>query len=139
MSFQINNMVANSPNVLTQEYSSVPIWNPVNSVLFTTNLLPIYNSTNAPIQVYEDGKLLNNNTDYHFLNVLTDFVGNNLNFTPFIEYIPSIYRFIDLKPNTTIRNIDVQVYWQNRINGELKPLYLTPGGSCAMKLYFTRE
>jgi hypothetical protein len=139
MDFQLNNSMCDDNTLLTQEYPTIELWNPISSIVFTTNLLPIYNSVTAPIQVYEDGQLLNNNTNYHFLNILTDFVGNELNFTPYVEYVPSIYRYIDLKPGSSIRNIDINVYWMNRFNGTLKPLFLVPGGSCAMKLFMTKK
>ena len=102
-------------------------------------MLPLHASITTQIQVYEDGQLKNNNTSYDFLNILTDFIGNDLIFTPFVEYVPSIYRYVDLKPNSSIRTVDLQIYWQNKNNGKLKPLYLVPGGSCSIKLYLTKE
>jgi len=139
MDFQINNVISADSNVMIQEYKTIELWNPVSSIIFTTNMLPVYDSVTAPIQVYENGELTNNNTSYHFLNILTDFIGNDLIFTPYVEYIPSIYRFIDLKPNSTIRNIDMQVYWMDKSNGKLKPLYLVPGGRCSVKLYLQKQ
>ncbi len=137
--FQINNLISDDPSYLTQEYKTIELWNPVSSIVFTSNMLPIYQSVTAPLQVYVDGNLSNNNTSYHFLNIMTDFIGNDLIFTPFVEYAPSIYRFLNLKPNASIRNIDLQVYWMNKNTGQLKPLYLVPGGSCSTKLYLTSD
>ena len=137
--FQINNLISDDPSLLTQEYKTIELWNPVSSIVFTSNMLPIYQSVTAPLQVYIDGNLSNNNTSYHFLNIMTDFIGNDLIFTPFVEYAPGIYRFLNLKPNASIRNVDLQVYWMNKNTGQLKPLYLVPGGSCSVKLYITKD
>ena len=137
--FQINNLISDDPSILIQEYKTIELWNPVSSIVFTSNLLPIYESVTAPIQIYVDGKLSNNNTSYHFLNIMTDFMGNELIFTPYVEYSPSIYRFLNLKPGASIRNIDLQVFWMNKNTGTLKPLYLVPGGSCSTKLYLTSD
>ena len=139
MDYQVNNKISEVADTLFQEYKTIELWNPVSSVVFTTNMLPIYSSVTAPLQVYENGQLTNNDTGYHFQNILTDFIGNDLVYTPYIEYVPSIYRFIDLKPHSSIRNIDIQTFWMNKNTGKLKPLYLIAGGSCSVKLLFTSE
>lgn len=138
MDFQANNLISDDPGVLMQEMSTISVWNPVSSLVFKSNLLPIYPSTTAPLQIYVDGKLSNNNTSYHFANIMTDFIGDNMIFTPFVQYEPSIYRFMSLKSNATIRNVDIQVYWLNKSTGELRPLYLVPGGSCSLKILFQK-
>ena len=112
--FQLNNLICDDPSLLIQEMSTINVWNPISSIVFKSNLLPIYASVTAPIQIYTDGKLSNNNTSYHFQNILTDFIGNDMIFTPFVQYAPSIYRFMSLKSNSQIRNIDLQVYWFKR-------------------------
>jgi len=137
--FQMNNLMCEIPNVLVQESKTIELWNPVSSLVFTSNLLPIYASVTSPIQIYIDGNLSNNNTSYHFLNIMTDFIGDELTFVPFVQYAPSIYRFLDLKPNASIRSIDLQVYWMNKDTGKLKPLYLIVGGSCSVKLYLKKD
>lgn len=136
--YQLNNMISSNPDVLVQEYTTVELWNPVASIVFTTNTLPIYTTNTAPIQVYVDGKLSESNSTYNFLNIMTDFIGNDLIFTPFVEYAPSIYRFLSIKQGVSIRNIDLQVLWMNRNDGQLRPLYLIPGGSCSVKLYLKK-
>jgi hypothetical protein len=138
MDVQINNIMAQSPIALTQDYSTVSLWNPVSSIIFTSNLIPIYQSQVPPIQIYENGKVVNNNSTFNYLNVVTDFVADNMQFVPYIQYSASVFRFLSLKQNSEIRNIDLQIYWQNRNNGKLKPVYLGLGGSCSVKLFLTR-
>ena len=138
MDFQLNNLISEDPSLLVQEQKTIELWNPVSSLVFTSNLLPIYESVTAPLQVYVDGSLSDNNTSYHFLNIMTDFIGDEMLFTPYVQYAPSIYRFLNLKPNNSIRNVDLQVYWMNKNTGKLKPLYLIVGGSCSVKLYLNK-
>jgi len=137
MEYQINNLISESPSAITQDYSTVALWNPVSSVIFTSNLIPIYQSQTPPIQIYENGQIANNSSNFNYLNVLTDFVANDMQFVPYVQYSASIYRYLSLKPNTEIRNIDLQIYWQNKNNGKLKPLYMGVGGSASVKLFIS--
>lgn len=138
MDFQLNNLISQSPSALIQDYSTIALWNPISSIIFTTNLIPIYQSQTPPIQVYENGQILNNSSNFNYMNVLTDFVANDMQFVPYIQYSASVYRYLSLKPNAEIRNIDLQVYWQNKNTGKLKPLYLGVGGSASIKLFLSR-
>jgi len=138
MDYQINNQISLSPTALSQDYSTIALWNPVASIIFTSNLIPIYQSQTPPIQVYANGQIVNNSSTFNYLNVLTDFIANDMQFVPYIQYSSSVYRYLSLKPNTEIRNIDLQVYWQNKNNGKLKPLYLGVGGSASVKLFLSR-
>lgn len=138
MDYQLNNLISQDNELLTQDYKTIQIWNPVSSIIFTSNLLPIYETTTPPIQIYTNGQISNNSTSYNFLNIMTDFIGNDLTFTPFIQYSPNIVRYISLKPKSLIRNIDLNVFWLNKNDGKLKPLYLIPGGSCSVKLFISK-
>jgi len=136
--YQLNYLMTQS-NIMTQEYSTLSLMNPISSIIFTSNLLPIYPSSTPPIQVYQDGNLVNGSSSYASLNILTDFVADNAQFSNFVQYAPQIYRFLSLKPNSVIRNIDLSVYWQNKHTGELHKLFLNAGGSCSVKLFFTKN
>jgi len=138
MDYQINNLISQSPTQLEQDYSTIPLWNPVSSIIFTSNLIPIYQSMTPPLQAYANGQLINNSSNSNYLNVVTDFIANDMQFVPYIQYSASVYRYLSLKPNTEIRNIDLQVYWMNKNNGKLKPLYLGVGASASVKLFLDR-
>jgi hypothetical protein len=134
--YQINNSIVVDPSIITQEYSTVLQWSPINSITFTSNLLPVFPVINSKVQIYKNGDLIDDSTDYNFSNTITDFIANNSEFLPFIQYSPSIYRYISLKENQSIRSIDISVSWMNKHTGELIPLYLAPGSSASCKLYF---
>ena len=139
MDFQLNNLITTDKSLMVQEYKTIELWNPVSSLVFTTDRMPIYESITSPLQVYIDGKLSNNNSGYHFKNILTDFIGNEMIFTPYVQYAPSVFRYMNLRPNSQINSIDLQVQWINKMTGEMRPLYLVPGGSCSLKLYITKD
>lgn len=138
MDYQLNNKISQNRNVLEQDFGTVSLWNPVSSVIFTSNLIPVYQSQTPPIQIFTNGKLLNNSSTSNSLSILTDFIGNDLTFVPYIQFAPAVYRYISLKPSQEIKNIDLHVYWQNKNNGVLKPLYMGVNGSASVKLLFSR-
>lgn len=135
---RINSFSNNIIQVLSQELSSVGLWNPVASIVFTSNLIPVVASATPPIQMFKNGYPITNSSNSNFLNVITDFIGSELLFTPFVIYNPTAqFRYIELKPNCEIRNLDLQVYWLNKNTGAYIPLKLSPGGSCSIKILFT--
>ncbi len=64
---------------LYQEFSSVDIWNPVSSIVFTSNLIPVVGSNTPPVQLYQDGILQVNSSSNTTMNIITDFIGNIMN------------------------------------------------------------
>ncbi len=137
MDYQLNNLISQDKNKLIQDFSTVAIWNPVSSVVFTSSLIPICESETPPIKLFADGKAVDESTTSNKLDILTDFIGNDLCFVPYIQYAPAQYRYVALKQNAELKNLDLQVYWQNKNNGGLKPIYMGVGGSVSVKLLLT--
>tara|TARA_R110000868_G_scaffold101371_3_gene279180 strand:- start:726 stop:2156 length:1431 start_codon:yes stop_codon:yes gene_type:complete len=129
---------------VTQEYRSTDtLWSPVQSIVFTTALLPIrYESTAAPITV-GDGNLGGSapSTQSAFQPTITDITedmgptGAEV-YRQFTNYIPSgEYRMNDFSPSqTSINNIDIQVYWKCRMDGQLYPMTIYNMGSVNFKM-----
>jgi hypothetical protein len=141
MDYQINNIIGPSMNVLTQEISTIALWNPVSSILFTSNLIPIYQSQTPPLQVYQNGQLINNASNFNSASIMTDFIADNLNFVSggYVQYAPALYRYLSLRPNSEIRNLDLQVYWMRKDTGVMKKLYIGVGNTCSVKLFLTKN
>ena len=122
-----------------QETSSIPIWSPVVAIVFCSTTLPVSaNQVSAPL-IYDNGRTLQQSNNSNISPIITDIVADNALYTPFLVYNPlAEYRLISLIGNTPLNNLDIQVYWRNRF-GELNPLRLPSGGSCTLKILFTRK
>jgi hypothetical protein len=126
---------------MSQEFPTLKIINPVESFVFTTNLLPVnLNLVSAPRVFGSDFTGIGNNANVS--GILTDFVPN-LTFgfeTNSLTYIPSAeYRLIDLLgTNTTITSIDINGFWKD-VQGILHPIMMNPGASGSIKILFRRK
>lgn len=123
-----------------QEFSTIDTWTPVSSIVFTSNTMPIIsNQLSAPL-LFNNGQTssgLGNNSN--FAQIITDLVTNQQVFKPNILYSPSAeYRRIDMTGNLPLSNIDINVYWRNKI-GQLVPFTLASGASASIKFLFERK
>jgi hypothetical protein len=129
---------------ITQEGQTTALLNPIESVIFTSSLLPV-----IPEQIGVP-KLFN-------IDVPTSFsAGNNSNIAPIITdfevpwsafntYKPSLsytpageYRMIDLVGSSPVSGIDIQCFWKDRY-GIQHPFLLGSGCSANLKLLFRRR
>lgn len=123
-----------------QEYSTLAIWTPITSVVFTSNTLPIVpNQVSAPLLFLNGNQFTSGGNNADISQIITDFTSDDGIYKPFIKYQPtSQYRLISLMGNTPIYNLDVEVYYKNRI-GELVPFRLSSGSTATIKFLFTRK
>lgn len=123
-----------------QEYSTVNQWTPISSLIFTSSVLPIIpNALSNPV-IYLDGTPLNLSQTYNnYANIITDISSDELAYKPEVLYVPSAqYRLIDLQNDQPINQIDIQVYWRDKL-GFLRAFYLAPNSSCSIKLAFIKK
>jgi len=123
-----------------QEQTSVNVWSPVTSIVFTSNTLPI-NSTNVcNPSVFLDGISTNNNgNNSDIAQVITDFQAENNIYKNSCLYIPSgEYRYVDLMGNTPLYTIDINVFWKDAL-GRLQPFRLAAGCKASIKIMFERK
>jgi len=123
-----------------QEQTSVNVWSPVTSIVFTSNTLPI-NSTNVcNPSIFVDGVSTNNNgNNSDVAQVITDFQAENNIYKNSCLYIPSgEYRYIDLMGTTPLYTIDINVFWKDKFGG-LQPFRLAAGCTASIKVMFERK
>ena len=129
---------------MSQEVSSIALWNPVASIIFASSLLPIQaTQTSLPKDV---GKNNNNFTgsgnNSNLLSAITDFtiaVDGNNQYRPMIVYNPAAeYRLIDMCSSMNLNRIDIIVYWKDTF-GNIHPFELHPGCSANVKILFRRK
>ncbi len=124
---------------IVQEYTTIALWTPITSIVFTSNTLPIVaNQVSAPALYYNGQKYISGGNNANIAQVITDFVANDGIYKPNIVYLPSAqYRLVSLVGNTPLYNLDIEVFYKNR-TGELIPFKLGSGGTSTVKIMFSR-
>lgn len=118
-----------------QEHSTINLWSPISSIVFTSNTLPINNELVSAPSVYYNAKNIQSTNNNKTSQTVADFEASDLTYKPYLVYQPSIFRYIDLKGHTALTNIDISCYWKNNI-GDLIPFYLNSGDTASMKIMF---
>ncbi len=125
---------------IDQEWSSIQLWTPVSSIVFTTSTLPITpNQVSAPMLI-KNGEIVQlSSLANQSFNIITDMSTNEQSYKPSLLYIPSAeYRLINLYNETPINQIDLQVYWRDKF-GNLHPFKFPSGSSCSVKIAFIKK
>ena len=133
----------------TQDYKSVDtLWSPISSIVFTSTLLPVKTEqTGQPVELG-----LSNlgesfpTTQSAFQPIITDIAldtaaGGADDYRQFIFYAPNAeYRLADFGTSKQeIRNIDIQVFWKNRLDNELYPVSMFNLSSVSLKFMFKHK
>lgn len=129
-----------------QELSTIALWCPVASIVFTTSLLPIKSTNTSPPQVFNDSTVGSNyfrsSGSPNLASIITDFeipISYLNQYRPDIHFrVESEYRLVDMCSHHNLNQIDITVYWQS-IYGEYNALHLPPGCSASMKILFRSE
>jgi hypothetical protein len=127
-----------------QNYSTLkPLGNPVQSLVFSTGLIPVVPSlVSAPLVFSGNGNVNNTSNNDNINPILTDFeveVDGNTGYKPLIHYIPTAeYRLKDLYGNTPLSAVQMRVFWRTQY-GNLVPFKLASGCSANVKLLFRRK
>lgn len=135
--------------IVSQDFSSVDsLWSPIASIVFTTSLLPIKTEQVAqPTELGQSNIGGSASTSASaFSPIITDIaldttVGGSAAYRQFVSYVPSgEYRMSDFSPSkTSIQQIDIQVFWKNRLDGNLYPIYMYNLSSVSLKMLLRRK
>lgn len=137
----INQQTLNSVlyNVMTQEISTVNIYNPIKGIVFNVYNLPVLNSNVAPAYIFgSDANTLNQKTTTDNISpiISTFSIGvsdlkssykNNISYLPTGEY-----RLFDLIGSQPLYSITIKCLWKDAFGG-LHDFILSP--ACAGDLY----
>lgn len=126
-----------------QDYPSLPLWCPIQSMVFTTALLPVVPELTALPTVFgSTSKYVSDGNNSNISPVLTDFevaLTNGFEFKPNITYAPNgEYRLTDLYGNTPLSALEVRVFWKD-IYGNLHPFFLAEGCNASIKILFRKK
>lgn len=132
-------------NVLrvSQEYPTTPLWNPVQSIVFTTSLLPIAPSiVSAPVLFGSGSSFTTSGNNSNISNILTDLevpLEKGWQNKPSINYVPTAeYRLFDLNGNAPLSAIEISVNWKDNF-GAIHQFRLASGSNSSLKLMFRRK
>jgi hypothetical protein len=128
-----------------QEYASLLVnGGCVKSIVFLSGTIPVNQSLQSTPQIFNNYGVTNT-TGYNakIEPVLTDFQIQDLTtgyeYKPTIRYTPSAeYRFFDLFGNQALTNLDISVYFRDRL-GFLRPIVLTSNSVCNIKILFRHK
>jgi hypothetical protein len=128
---------------MSQEVSSIALWNPVASIIFASSLLPIQaTQTSLPKDVGNNNNFTGSGNNSNLLSAITDFtiaVDGNNQYRPMVVYNPAAeYRLIDMHSAMNLNRIDLIVYWKDTF-GNIHPFELHPGRSANVELLFRRK
>jgi hypothetical protein len=126
-----------------QDYPDLASLCPIQSILFTSSLLPISPSlTGKPSVFGSNPSLISSGNNSNIVLQLTDLELLNekgSDWKPAVLYAPTAeYRLIDLFGNAPLHQIDIQVYWKDRF-GNVYPLVLAPGATANIKIMFRKK
>jgi hypothetical protein len=135
---------------MTQDFcSTTTFWSPIESITFTSTLLPLQNEQVAP-----PNALGSRNTGISaatsqsaFAPIITDVAlplaapEGSAAYRQMIYYAPQAeYRMCDFQNSKQeIRNIDVQVFWKNRLDNNLYPITMFNLSSVSIKVMFRKK
>jgi len=123
---------------VVQLFSTIGIWTPISSIVFCSNTLPIYKNSLANPLIYYDGVNVNvSSTGANYANIITDMISDG-QYSPTLLYQPAVYRMISLNGSQPIKNIDVQVYYKNKL-GMMTPFRLLSNCSSSIKIMFSKK
>jgi hypothetical protein len=132
--------------IMQQDYESTStLWSPIESIVFTSTLLPlVFEQTGDPVRFGDSLIGTTGNTQSAFQPIITDVALTNTNandYRSYIQYAPTAeYRLASFqRSKQSINNIDIQVYFKNRLDGQLYPIQLFNQGSVSVKMMFRRR
>jgi hypothetical protein len=123
------------------------LWTPVQSLVFTTQLIPLVKEFQSEPNYLGAGNLGNSapTSQSAFQPIATDFevdladLGADL-WRGFIQYNPTAeYRMADMAGQQPIRSIDIQVFWKSRLDGQLYPVNMFNLSSVSIKMLFRKK
>lgn len=131
-----------------QDYNSTnSLWTPVQSIVFTSTLLPTKNEySGKPLLLGDSNTNTSAGSQAGFEPIIADFVVDQQSekaegWRDFTLYEPTAeYKMVSLTAShEEIRNIDVQVFWKYRLTGELIPLTMFNCSDVGIKMLFRKK
>lgn len=127
--------------VCYQNWNTTALMSPVSSIVFQASMIPIIPSLVADPVNRSNENLSNVGSSANISNQITDieiYVENGYAWKPTVLYVPSLYRYIDLKGSNSFYSISMSVFWKDKF-GVLVPFELNTNCNADIKLVFVRK
>ena len=141
------NTITNPPlyNKYSQEYDLRYLWCNVKSILITSSTisargeyLPSSENPNF-LNKIDNSFLPNTRSVISYYDIFLDSSGGNgANWRQYLYYDPKIYKWIDLKSDAPLNNINIEIFIQLS-TGELLPLMIPSDSVATIKLLFRKK
>ena len=135
--------------IAEQDHTSTDsLWSPVSSIVFTSSLLPVLSEFTGQPVTLGTGNVGNTTatTQSAFQPIITDIaldttVGGASAYRQFVYYSPvAEYRLSDFtNSRQEVRQIDIQVFWKNRLDNQLYPIQMFNLSSVSLKVMFRKK
>jgi len=132
--------------VMTQDYNSTStLWNPISSIVFSSTMIPIFpEQTGVPLTYGEGNNNVPSESSSAFTPIITDIsvpMERADDYRGFLSYTPTgEYRLSSFTGSRAeLRNIDIQVFWKNRLNNQLYPISMFNLSSVSIKMMFRKK
>jgi len=132
--------------VISQEYPSTSnLWSPVESIVFSSALMPVVpEAVGNPIVLGSSNNTGQLSNASNFQPIITDISLDLINasdYRQFISYLPTAeYRMSAMTTSkTALNNIDISVFWRNRLDNNLYPLTMYNLSSVSLKMLFRKR
>lgn len=132
------------PYIISQDYPSISILNPISSIAFSTSRLPIQPTQEAKPLIIGGTSLfgINNGENNDFSPIINDFSIYNENgyaYKPSVYYTPgSEYKLNDLFGSNPIQHVDILCDWID-IYGRKHQMFLESQNSAEIQLLFRKK
>lgn len=132
--------------IVEQDYKSTSsLWSPISSIVFVSTLIPVLNEqTGQPIKYGSGNTVVPVGTQSAFQPIITDIslpLENANGYNEFLSYVPTAeYRLSSFSNSPQeVRNVDIQVYWKSRLDGNLYPIELFNLSNISVKILFRKR
>jgi len=134
--------------VITQDFSCVDtMWSPIANLVFTSQLIPVVKEAQSDPTNVGSGDIGQSGvvSPSAFQPIITDLeldiggLGADI-YRNFVQYQPTAeYRLADIAGSGELRNIDIQLWWRGRLDGQLYPVNMFNLSTVTIKILFRRK
>lgn len=129
----------------TQDYTSTgTLWSPISSLVIVTSMLPVRNEVSSSPITYGTGNLgTTGGSSGGFNKILIETpieILNAADWRGMITYEPKVATYASMTSSQEpVQNIDLRLFWRNRLTNALVPLQMYNSGNMNVRLLFKRK